>query len=69
MNYYVANDNALCYAEDDWHFLGVLAGDVWKGGPDPMQGIMVRPMDPAMLRKATVEDFDRFRVSSKGYAL
>lgn len=64
--YIVVNENALCYRIDDNVFLGVLAGSVRRGGPDPLCGIIAAaPSDT--IRPATIEDFAFFRVSPKGH--
>ncbi|AKF13273.1 hypothetical protein PHIN3_6 [Sinorhizobium phage phiN3] len=48
-------------------FMGVLAGSVRLGGRDPKNGVTM--YDPATdtVRLATKDDFDFFRVCSKGH--
>lgn len=60
VRYIVHDDNALGYVDDrvPWQ-MGVLAGDVFKRGPDPKNG-PIYISGPT--RPATLEDFRRFRV-------
>lgn len=63
--YFVANDNALVYHKPGMlkDIYAVLAGDVVRGGPNPMQSLVCA--SPEDVRLATLADFDRFRVSPK----
>lgn len=58
--YVVHGENALGYVNDrvPW-LMGVLAGCVWSGGPDPKNG-PIAITGPT--RPATLSDFERFRV-------
>ena len=53
----------------DYVYMGVLAGSVLRGGRNPMNGpvFIYMPLDRDKLRIATKEDFDFFRVCSKGH--
>lgn len=57
--YLVCNDNTLVYQQFSSTMLGVLAASIdghdWKNGP-------ISPGPSGVLRPATVEDFERFRV-------
>lgn len=57
--YVVLNDNTLCHRQEGSEWLGVLAGNIhgrdWRNGP-------ALPGHRDVLKPATVEDFDRFRV-------
>jgi len=51
-------------------YLGVLHGKILKGGRDwKLSDLMLSSQDFKHVRKATEEDFDDFKVLSKGYAL
>lgn len=63
-SYVVVNENALGYLAGA-HAVAILASVI--GGPDPKNGPIARPMDPAKIRPATREDFARFRVSTAGH--
>ncbi len=68
--YLVHNETTLCYKMDGSEMLGVLGGKPQLGGKSnsPLEEpFYASPCDA--LRKATVADFDYFRVSSKGYNL
>jgi hypothetical protein len=62
--YVVVEENSLGYLVGE-HSVGILASGI--GGPDPKNGPIARPRDPAELRPATREDFERFRVSAAGH--
>jgi hypothetical protein len=70
---FVKDENTLCYFQGDmpddhgWYFAGVLAGSVLRGGHDPKNGSCVWSRSVDTIRIATKEDFDFFRVCSKGY--
>lgn len=60
IRYVVHGENALGYIHERTPWLmGVLAGCVWSGGPDPKNGPIAVS---APTRPATMADFDRFRV-------
>jgi len=64
--YTVVNENTLCYKQEGWTMLGVLAGKITKGGRDWMNGpFFLSPSDK--VRPATLQDFEYFRVCSKGH--
>lgn len=61
----VVNENTLGYTDPrvPW-FLGILAGNIWRGGPDPMRGwTVIGCLD--VVRPATAADFAEYRVSSR----
>lgn len=61
IRYVVAGENTLGYIDDRVPgMLAVLAGDVFRGGPDPKNG----PISTfgLSIRPALPEDFDRFGV-------
>lgn len=65
VRYYVHGGNALGYVvEGQGDTLGVLAGDIFRGGPDPKNGPIAITDE---LVPATREDFARFRVSTEGH--
>lgn len=64
--YHVLNEHTLCYAIEGSPLLGVLAGKVVRGGYDCKNG-PISPVPSDVLRQATVEDFNDYRVSPKGH--
>lgn len=66
-NYFVKNENTLGYVFDEQpNLFGVLAGKPQLGGDDCMNSpIMIMSCDK--LRKATIADFDYYRVSHVGH--
>ncbi|QFR55748.1 hypothetical protein JC221_102 [Yersinia phage JC221] len=67
--FYVKNENTLGYVFDEQpEYFCILAGKPQLGGDDCMDGYVVIGSGDT-LRKATVEDFDYYRVCSKGYEL
>lgn len=71
IRYVVVNENTLGYIQREtvpgWFSLGVLAGLVRKGGPDPMNGPVSISNETDNIRDATEQDFKDFRVCSKGH--
>lgn len=67
VNYFVKNENTLGYVYDEQPKLfGVLASKPQYGGDDWMNSpVMITPGD--VMRKATIADFDYFRVSHVGH--
>jgi hypothetical protein len=64
--YYVLNENTLIYSQEGTTLYGVLAGKIQLGGHDWLNGpISVGRLD--VLRAATLEDFEYFRVDPKGH--
>lgn len=61
VQYFVLNDNTLCYQREGNAFYGVLAGSVIRGGLDPLSGMHVR-LDSDRVRQATLQDFSDYRV-------
>lgn len=61
VRYIVHDENALCYVDEARNdlLMGVLVGDVFKGGPDWKNGPIAKT---GSVRPATLEDFERFRV-------
>lgn len=58
--YFVSNENTLCYQQPGMAMLGVLASNI--DGRNPINGpFYASPLD--QIRPATREDFDRFRVA------
>ena len=58
--YFVSNENTLCYQQPGMAMLGVLASNI--DGRNPINGpFYASPLD--QIRPATREDFDRFRVT------
>lgn len=64
--YIVMNENTLGIVHTPTS-IGVLAGAVLKGGPNPMNGPV--PFNPAIdrARPATLADFSEYRVSPRGH--
>ena len=61
--YVVMNENTLGYLIPERpNYIGILAGSVLKGGPDPMQGTALIIPGHSQIRQATAEDFTNFRV-------
>lgn len=64
--FYVVNENTLCFKIEGDPMMGVLAGKPQLGGRNWMNGpFTVTPSDK--LRKATLQDFDFYRVSPIGH--
>lgn len=63
---YVLNENTLCYSQEGSPQYGVLAGKTLLGGHSWMNG-PIEVVCTDTLRLATHEDFESFRVDSKGY--
>lgn len=65
-DYLVINENTLGYRLSGDTNVGVLAGNVWKGGHDPIDGVIT--LDAVdRVRRAGRADFQAFRVSPKGH--
>jgi hypothetical protein len=65
--YMVGDEHTLLYKQEGMTYqVGILAGSVLRGGMNPMQGWTVESMFSVM-REATLEDFEFFRVSPKGH--
>lgn len=65
-SYHVLNENTLCYLQEGSSLYGVLAGKPQLGGHDWINGpVAVSSLD--VLRPATLEDFDFYRVSPAGH--
>jgi len=71
IRYVVVNENTLGYIQREtvqgWFSLGVLAGLVRKGGPDPMNGPVSISEKTDSIRDATEQDFNNYRVCSRGH--
>lgn len=72
--YVVFEEHTLGYFQTDtmpteYGYMGVLAGSVVRGGRDWKNGpvVVYMPLDKDKIRLATKEDFDFFRVCSKGH--
>lgn len=63
--YHVCGGHSLLYRQEGMTNYGILAGKPQLGGYDPMNGTC-QP-DLALLRPATLADFEFFRVCAKGY--
>jgi len=61
VQYFVFNENTLCYLREGDYRYGVLAGSVIRGGRNPLEGMTIR-FDSDVVRQATVADFDAYRV-------
>lgn len=69
MKYFlVMDENTLCYEQDGTSCLGCLAGSVIRGGRNPLNGSF-HPSINFNSRKATLADFDFFRICSEGYKI
>lgn len=61
--YFVKDGNTLCCADDSRpDTMTVLAGDILRGGHNPINGAIPMPRDKSRLRPATLADFKEFRV-------
>lgn len=61
--YVVADEHTLGYLIPEMpDYIGILAGSVLKGGPDPLQGTALIVPGHTQVRQATLEDFANFRV-------
>lgn len=61
--YVVLNENTLGYLIPEMpDYIGILAGSVLNGGPDPLQGTALVTPGHSKVRQATLEDFANFRV-------
>lgn len=58
--YYVLNENTLCYQQEGSRLLGVLHGSVLKGGHDWRNGPVI-PCRSDNIRTATLADFAEYR--------
>lgn len=65
--YHVCGGHSLLYRQEGMTNYGILEGKPQLGGYDWKDGTC-QP-DPALLRPATLEDFEFFRVRAKGYHL
>ncbi len=67
VEYIVVNENTLGYVDfrypDASLSVGVLRGNVFKGGPDPKNGPIVVLPQVNRVRPATLEDFESYRIS------
>lgn len=64
--YYVVNEKTLAYRFDGQTQFGCLAGRVGERGHNPLDGVFyTAPGD--IVREATREDFESFRVLPDGY--
>jgi len=64
--YFVCNENTLCYQNDGDTCLGVLADKPIKGGRAWLSGPFT-PTPSDRLRPATLADFDYYRVDPTGH--
>jgi len=66
-SYFVMNENTLGYIfEEQPQNFNILSSKPQKGGHDPMNGyVAIGSTDK--LRTATAEDFEYYRVSTKGH--
>ena len=60
--YFVCDENTLCYQIEGDPMLGVLAGSVIRGGRNPLNGVTHRETFRTV-RQATVEDFAVYRIA------
>ena len=68
--FFVVDENMLCYHMTGINDLGVLASSTIRGATHaPKDGTHPMPMDKSRMRPATQEDFDAFNVSSVGHLL
>jgi len=68
--YFVFNEHTLCYQKPEMNDLGILHASVLRGSTFArLQGTFPMPMDASLLRKATLKDFEDYRVHSAGYDL
>jgi hypothetical protein len=64
--YIVMNENTLGIVHPN-NVVDVLAGKILKGGPNPLNGPVIFSPGTDHARLATQEDFDQFRVCSRGH--
>lgn len=61
VQYFVFNENTLCYLQEGDPRYGVLAGSTIRGGRNPLDGMVIRS-DLDRVRQATLADFDAYRI-------
>lgn len=64
--YIVMNGNTLGIVHPN-NMVDVLAGQILKGGPNPLNGPVIFTSGIDHARLATQEDFDQFRVCARGH--